>query len=227
MRSSAPREREEEEADHSVALEHLKSDDCAGPAYSDACSPGGSRRVRSSPRRSCRSSAAGVSFPTPAEMPCCQTSSGAWIRVDFARPAQIRPSQQRAEARTGAPRQLLCGEAGLSPCAPARRPYRGARPAFVDTLASWLGHSRTPDSERAPARARGGGHLPGRRNWGGVRPVARAYPSLLSTCGERRSRPPRDAARSAAGGRLPPICVPRSSGRSGRSRSRSGGSRSG
>jgi hypothetical protein len=34
------------------------------------------------------------------------------------RAAADRPTQQRADARTGAPRQLLCREAGVAPCAP-------------------------------------------------------------------------------------------------------------
>jgi hypothetical protein len=47
----------------------------------------------------------------------------------------IRPTQLRADARTCAPRQLLWREAGVSPCAPGRRPrrsspQRGARASF-------------------------------------------------------------------------------------------------
>jgi hypothetical protein len=36
--------------------------------------------------------------------------------------AQIRPTQQRAGAPSSAPGLLLCQEAGVSPCAPGRRP---------------------------------------------------------------------------------------------------------
>ena len=166
-----------------------------------------------------------------------------WPRVGIARSSQkpiarrdgittaaaSRPSQQRADARTGAPRQLLCGEAGVSPCAPARRPYRGASTAFVDTLASWLGHSPKPDSARALRPVRVAGRTsPRRRNWGGAGPVARSNPSLrrlpMSVVRVRRGRALRGLRR--AGG-CRPFCVARSSGRSGRNRSRSGGSRSG
>jgi hypothetical protein len=38
--------------------------------------------------------------------------------------ARIRPTQQRAGAPSGAPGLLLCHEAGVSPCAPGRRPTR-------------------------------------------------------------------------------------------------------
>ncbi len=41
--------------------------------------------------------------------------------------AATRPTQQRAAGRTGAPRQLLCREAGVLPCAPPRRPGRPSR----------------------------------------------------------------------------------------------------
>ena len=41
---------------------------------------------------------------------------------------RTRPTQQRADARTGAPRQLLCREAGASArCAPSRRPRQASR----------------------------------------------------------------------------------------------------
>ena len=38
--------------------------------------------------------------------------------------ARIRPTQQRAGAPSGAPGLLLCQGAGVSPCAPGRRPFR-------------------------------------------------------------------------------------------------------
>src|SRR3954452_17638876 len=41
--------------------------------------------------------------------------------------AARRPSQQRADARIGAPRQLLSRETGVAPCAPARRLYEEGR----------------------------------------------------------------------------------------------------
>src|SRR4051794_20221737 len=47
--------------------------------------------------------------------------------VDRGRAAPIRPTQQRADARTGAPTRLLCREAAASPCAPPHRPVRARR----------------------------------------------------------------------------------------------------
>lgn len=38
----------------------------------------------------------------------------------------FRPTQQRAGAPSGAPGLLLCQEAGVSPCAPGRRPFRSS-----------------------------------------------------------------------------------------------------
>jgi hypothetical protein len=47
---------------------------------------------------------------------------GAVVPVSLAAP--FRPTQQRAGAPSGAPGLLLCQEAGVSPCAPGRRPFR-------------------------------------------------------------------------------------------------------
>jgi len=63
-----------------------------------------------------------------AEMPA---SSWKGAASRFRRPvsvaAQIRPTQQRAGAPSGAPGLLRCQEAGVSPCAPGRRLYEGGR----------------------------------------------------------------------------------------------------
>jgi hypothetical protein len=53
-----------------------------------------------------------------------QQRSFGWRRIAAA--AQIRPTQQRTGPPSGAPGLLLCQEAGVSPCAPGRRPTRSS-----------------------------------------------------------------------------------------------------
>ena len=58
--------------------------------------------------------------------PLHQRSSRASAQGRVPATAQIRPSQQRTDARATAPRQLLRREAGVLCCAPARRPERAS-----------------------------------------------------------------------------------------------------
>jgi hypothetical protein len=68
----------------------------------------------------------------------CRTGGDARIRgnekpvVPVSLAAPFRPTQQRAGAPSGAPGLLLCQEAGVSPCAPGRRPFRSSALGWPD-----------------------------------------------------------------------------------------------
>ena len=57
----------------------------------------------------------GCQFLAGKERPPYRRSSGAAARVALSAAAQIRPTQQRADDRSGALGLLLCQEAGVSP----------------------------------------------------------------------------------------------------------------
>ena len=58
---------------------------------------------------------------------CCNRCRRRACDERAARAPPNRPTQQRAAGRTGAPRQLPCREAGVSPCASARRLQQASR----------------------------------------------------------------------------------------------------
>ena len=62
--------------------------------------------------------------PGPGEPPGPFSHALSRIRRPRDSQASLRPTQQRADAQTGAPSQLLCREAGASPRAPGRRPQQ-------------------------------------------------------------------------------------------------------
>ena len=95
-----------------------------------------------------------------------------------------RPSQQRANARTGAQRLLLCREAGVSPCAPAGRPVRasGATVRSLSQPGEAVAHliasliiNHTADRHRRLAAGRPGDRRRRERRC--------ARPSMLTTTG--------------------------------------------
>ena len=97
------------------AVMHLP-ETLASPGRKQACAPDRSalsQIVRS--ERELRTGLAPASVGK--EQPACP-------RPSRRATAPIRPTQQPADARASAPTQLLCREAGVSPCAPARRPGR-------------------------------------------------------------------------------------------------------
>ena len=86
-----------------------------------------------------------------------------------------RPSQQRADTRTGAPRRLLCREAGVSPCASARRPSQASRNSSRLTCLHSQGSGRNP---RFLTRRRATS-----RRYSAVDSAARTLPRRRSTSG--------------------------------------------
>jgi hypothetical protein len=110
--------------------------------------------------------------------------------------ARIRPTQHRAGAPSGAPGLLLCQEAGVSPCAPGRRPRRASdrsarrrsptctkggrtatktRPRRVPSR-QMVRPLRTPLSDRQFPTTEMGGRLSRRTSVLGVRLVASRVP---------------------------------------------------
>jgi hypothetical protein len=74
---------------------------------------------------------AGLAMPARAGARMLGKQLRAGSRASRRASAHIRPTQQRAAGRTGAPRQLLCREAGVLPCAPPRRPQRARHQRLV------------------------------------------------------------------------------------------------
>src|SRR5215218_9922147 len=83
-------------------------------------------------RRYARAASAHASRPEPgvscvgvrAETPASVEGAASRFARLVSAAARIRPTQQRAGAPSGASGLLLCQEAGVSPCAPGRRPER-------------------------------------------------------------------------------------------------------
>jgi hypothetical protein len=76
--------------------------------------------------RPSQSEAMKQSPPCAETAPFASTRQRATARSGRRAAVESRPSQQRADTRTGAPRQLLCREAGVPPSAPAPRPFRSS-----------------------------------------------------------------------------------------------------
>ena len=122
--------------------------------------------------------------------------------------APFRLSDQRANARTDAPRQLLCREAGVLPCAPARRGEQRDRHRCGAHLPAPLragARSASPSPGVAPRK-----DLPRlmcraaiRDRLAAVRPTAARHARRLSSldryrdCWQCRTRPVGGGARSA------------------------------
>jgi hypothetical protein len=105
--------------------------------------------------------------------------------------AQIRPSQQRANARTGAPRLLLCREAAASPRAPGRRPERAsggrcARHSLVEGRGRELCRDEDKCGVVPPSRA--SGRLASRRHARRRRSVPRLSDGALRQAACARQR---------------------------------------
>jgi hypothetical protein len=101
--------------------------------------------------------------------------------------AAFRPTEQRMDARSGAPRRLVSREAGVSPCAPARRPFRASRGPRPNRL---------PTHKSRSARNPHWGHFAGpgrglplpRRRRGQRRMTARASLTWAAVFGGRGTR---------------------------------------
>ena len=89
-------------------------------------------------------------------------------RIKASRPAdprgaharRPRPSQQRADGLTRAPRQLLCRQAGVAPCAPAGRPFRWPASGPISRLPR-----QAKQAPRPAVGEQGGSATYGRESW--------------------------------------------------------------